>query len=161
VHRRSAFALSIALVCAVSVAGGAYGTDDTPAGGGLHLRITPLTRGVVPNGRFAARFSVNYSGPGRSGDIFLSFLAVDGHAKELKPKLSAVGLRLRKPSVAGATSVLVNGVSSGGTRIIKATFALRTDGKVCVRSPQAWLVENPSDYKARAGALCNYVIRHG
>jgi hypothetical protein len=86
---------------------------------------------------------------------------VDGHAKKLKPNLSAAGLRLRRPSVAGATSVLVNGVSSGGTRIIKATFALRTDGKVCVRSPQAWLVENPSDYKARAGALCNYVIRHG
>ncbi len=151
----------ITLVCGVSVTAGAYGSDDTPAGGGLHLRITPLTRGVVPNGRFVARFSVNYSGPGRSGDIFLSFVAVDGHAKKLKPNLSAAGLRLRRPSVAGATSVLVNGVSSGGTRIIKATFALRTDGKVCVRSPQAWLVENPSDYKARAGALCNYVIRHG
>jgi hypothetical protein len=161
VHRRSAFALSITLVCAVSVAGGAYGSDDTPAGGGLHLRISPLTSGVVPSGRFVARFSVNYSGPGRSGDIFLSFVAVDGHAKKLKPRLGAVGLRLRRPFVPGATSVLVDGVSSGGTRIIRATFALRPDGKVCVRSPQAWLVENPSDYKARAGALCNYVIRHG
>lgn len=127
----------------------------------MHLRITPLTRGAVPNGRFVARFSVNYSGPGRSGDIFLSFVAMDGHAKKLKPNLSAAGLRLRRPSVAGATSVLVNGVSSGGTRIIKATFALRTDGKVCVRSPRAWLVENPADYKARAAALCNYVSRRG
>jgi hypothetical protein len=161
VHRRSAFAVSLTLVCAVSVTAGAYGSDDTPAGGGLHLRITPLTRGVVPNGRFVARFSVNYSGPGRSGDIFLSFVAVDGHAKKLRPKVTAAGLRLRRPSVAGATNVLVNGVSSGGTRIIRATFALRTDGKVCVRSSQAWLVENPADYKARAGVLCNYVIRRG
>ena len=161
VHRRSAFALWLTLVCTLSVASGAYGTDDTPAGAGLHLRVTPLTRGVVPNGRFVTRFSVNYSGPGRSGEIFLSFVAADGHARTLKPRVMARGLRLRRPSVPGATSMVMNGVSSGGTRIIKATFTLRTDGKLCVRSSQAWLVDNPSDFRAKAGAFCNYVIRHG
>jgi hypothetical protein len=161
VRRRSALALLVTLVCAICGASSAYGTDDTPAGAGLHLRVAPLTRGVIPNGRFVVRFSVNYSGPGRSGDIFLTFVAADGRKGKLKPKVSAVGLRLRRPYVPGATSMLVNGVSSRGTRIIRATFTLRVDGKICVRSSQAWLVENPSDFRARVGALCNYVIRHG
>lgn len=160
-HRRSAFALSITLFCAVSWASGAYGTDDTPAGAGLHLRVAPQARGVVPHGRFVVRFSVNYSGPGRSGDIFLSFVAVDSHARKLVPNVTAPGLRLKRPYVAGATSMLVNGVSSRGIRIVRATFTLRADGKICVRSARAWLVENPSDFKARAGAFCNYVSRHG
>ena len=64
---KPALALLVTLVCAIWAASSAYGTDDTPAGAGLHLRVAPLTRGVVPNGRFVARFSVNYSGPGRSG----------------------------------------------------------------------------------------------
>jgi hypothetical protein len=161
VLRRSALGLLTTLVCAVCATSGAYGTDDTPAGAGLHLRIAPLTRGVVPNGRFVMRFSVNYSGPGRSGDIFLTFVAADSHARKLKPRVSAAGLRLKRPYVSGATSMVVNGVSSRGTRVVKATFTLRADGKICVRSPQAWLVENPSDFKARARVVCNYVIRRG
>jgi len=160
VRRRSALALVLTLAFAIW-ASGAYGTDDTPAGAGLHLRVAPLTRGVVPNSRFVVHFSVNYSGPGRSGDIFLSFVAADGHARRLEPKLSAAGLRLRRPYVPGATSMLVNGVSSRGTRIVKATFTLRADGKICVRSSRAWLVENPTDFKARTGAFCNYVSRRG
>jgi hypothetical protein len=153
---RSALALLITLVCASGAVSGAYGSDDTPAGAGLHLRVTPVTKGVVPNGRFVARFSVNYSGPGRSGDIFLSFVAVDGHARKLKANVSAAGVRPRRPYVPGATSVLVNGVSSGGTRFIRATFTLGADGKICVRSSRAWLVENPSDFRAKVGAFCNY-----
>ena len=158
---KSALALLVTLVCAIWAASSAYGTDDTPAGAGLHLRVAPLTRGVVPNGRLVVRFSVNYSGPGRSGDIFLTFVAADSHARKLEPKVSAVGLRLRRPYVLGATSMLVNGVSSRGTRTVKATFTLRADGKICVRSSQAWLVENPSDFRAKVGPRCNYVIRHG
>jgi hypothetical protein len=161
VRRRSVLAFFLTLFCTVCAVSGAYGTDDTPAGAGLHLRVTPLTRGVVPNGRFVARFSVNYSGPGRSGDIFLSFVATDGHARKLEPRISAAGLRVKRPYVSGATSMLVNGVSSRGTRIVRAAFTLRADGKICVRSARAWLVENPSDFKARGGAFCNYVIRHG
>ena len=159
--RRSALGFVTTLVCAVCATSGAYGTDDTPAGAGLHLRIAPLTRGVVPNGRFVMRFSVNYSGPGRSGDIVLTFVATDSHSRKLKPQVTAAGLRLKRPYVSGATSMLVNGVSSRGTRVVKATFTLRADGKICVRGSQAWLVENPSDFKARVRALCNYVIPHG
>jgi hypothetical protein len=155
VRRRSTLVFLLALVSVTAGASSAYGTDDTPAGAGLHLRITRLTKGVVPNGRFVARFSVNYSGPGRSGDIFLSFVARDSHARKLTPKLNAAGLRLRKSHAPGATSMLVNGVSSRGTRLIRATFALLGDGKICVRSSRAWLVENPTDFKARAAALCN------
>src|SRR5437588_8695707 len=88
----------------------AYSTDDTPAGAGLHLRVARVTRGVVPNGRFVARFSVNYSGPGKSGDIFLSFVAVDGHGRKLAPTMRAAGLRLRRPYLPGATSMLIAGV---------------------------------------------------
>jgi hypothetical protein len=159
-RRVSILVMPVAVTCAICAASSAYGTDDTPAGAGLHLRVAPLTRGVVPHGRFVARLSVNYSGPGRSGDIFLSFVAVDGHARKLKPNITAAGLRLKRSYVPGATSMLVSGVSSRGTRIVKATFTLRADGKICVRSARAWLVENPSDFKARAGTLCNYVIRH-
>jgi len=144
---------AVAGVCAVSTS---FGADDTPAGGGLHLRVTPLTRGVVPNGPFVARFSVNYSGPGRSGDIFLTFVAVDGHTRKLTPTVQAPGVRFRKPYSPGATSFLVRGVNSAGTRVVRASFALRADGKICVRNSRAWLVENPSDYKARAGTFCNY-----
>ena len=125
------------LISAVCATSGAYGTDDTPAGAGLHLRIAPLTRGVVPNGRFVMRFSVNYSGPGRSGDIVLTFVATDSHSRKLKPQVTAAGLRLKRPYVSGATSMLVNGVSSRGTRVVKATFTLRADGKICVRGSQA------------------------
>lgn len=160
-RRTLALVIPAALTCLIYVASSVYGADDTPAGAGLHLRVTPLTRGVVPNGRFVVRFSVNYSGPGRSGDIFLSFVAVDGHARKLKPTLRAAGLRWRRPYVAGATSILVDGVSSRGSRIVRATFTLRAEGKICVRGTRAWLVENPSDFKARAGSFCNYVIRHG
>lgn len=153
---RSALALVITLACATCATSSVYGADDTPAGAGLHLRVTPLTKGVVPNSRFVTRFSVNYSGPGRSGDILLTFVAVDGHARKLKPRISAPGVRLRRPYAPGATSMLVNGVSSAGTRFIRATFTLRADGKICVRNAQAWLVENPSDFRARLGSFCNY-----
>jgi hypothetical protein len=144
---------AVAVMCAVS---SSFGADDTPAGGGLHLRVTPLTRGVAPNGLFIVRFSVNYSGPGRSGDIFLTFVAVDGHTRKLTPTLQAPGVRFRKPSSPGATSFVVKGINSAGTRVVRATFALRADGKICVRNSRAWLVENPSDYKARIGTFCNY-----
>jgi hypothetical protein len=159
--RTSILVVPVAVTCAICAASSAYGTDDTPAGTGLHLRVAPQKRGVVPHGRFVVRFSVNYSGPGRSGDIFLSFVAVDSHARKLVPNITAAGLRLKRSYVVGATSMLVNGVSSRGTRIVRATFTLRPDGTICVRSARAWLVENPSDFKARAGAFCNYVIRHG
>jgi hypothetical protein len=152
----SASALFVTLVLAVCAASTAYAFDDTPTGGGLHLRVAPLTRGVAPNRPFVVRFSVNYSGPGRSGDIFLTFVATDSHAKKLTPTLQAAGVRFRKPSSPGATSFLVRGVSSRATRIVRATFALRGDGKLCVRNSRAWLVENPSDYKARVGTFCNY-----
>lgn len=154
-------AVAAAATCLICGAPGAYGSDDTPAGAGLHLRVTPLTHGVVPNGRFVARFSVNYSGPGRSGDIFLTFVAVDAHARKLKPTLRASGLRLRRPYTRGATSMLIAGVSSGGTRLIRATFALGSDGKICVRRPRSWLVENPADFQAKTGGFCNYVSRRG
>jgi hypothetical protein len=144
---------AVATLCAVS---SGFGADDTPAGGGLHLRATPLPTGVAANGPFVVRFSVNYSGPGRSGDILLTFVAVDGHARKLTPTLQAPGVRFRKPFSPGATSFLVRGVNSAGTRIVRATFALRADGKICVRNSRAWLVENPSDYKARIGTFCNY-----
>jgi hypothetical protein len=147
------FSAAAAMILTVSLASG---SDDTPVGAGLHLRVTPLTRGVVPNGRFAARFSVNYSGPGRSGDIFLTFVAVDGHGRKLKPRLSAAGVRLQRPYRLGATSMLVNGVSSAGTRFVRATFTLRADGKICVRNAQAWLLQNPDDFRARVGTFCNY-----
>ena len=153
-RRALALVVPVALTSLIYAASTAYGTDDTPAGAGLHLRVAPLTRGVVPNGRFVARFSVNYSGPGRSGDIFLSFVAVDGHGRKLTPKMRAPGLRLRRPYLPGATSMLVAGVSSGGTRFIRATFTFRADGKICVRRPQAWLVDNPSDFRARTGGFC-------
>ena len=90
-----------------------------------------------------------------------SFVATDGHARKLEPRISAAGLRVKRPYISGATTMLVNGVSSRGTRVVKATFTLRADGKICVRGSQAWLVENPSDFKARVRALCNYVIPHG
>jgi hypothetical protein len=155
-HRSKILAIPAAVACLVCAASSAYGSDDTPAGGGLHLRVAPLTRGVVRNGQFRVRFSVNYSGPGNSGDIFLTFVAVDGHARKLTPTLQAPGVRFRRPYTPGATTFLVRGVSSAGTRVVRATFALRADGKICVRSPRAWLVENPSDYKARTAAFCNY-----
>src|SRR5439155_16934371 len=103
VLRRSALGFVTTLVCAVCATSGAYGTDDTPAGAGLHLRIAPLTRGVVPNGQFVVRFSVNYSGPGRSGDIGLTFVATASHSRKLKPQVTAAGLRLKRPYVSGAT----------------------------------------------------------
>jgi hypothetical protein len=65
-------------------------------------------------------------------------------------------VRFRKPSSPGATSFVVKGINSAGTRVVRATFALRADGKICVRNSRAWLVENPSDYKARIGTFCNY-----
>ena len=139
--------------CLTSLASGA---DDTPSGGGLHLRLTPLTRGVLPNSRFVARFSVNYSGPGRSGDIFLTFVADDSHGRKLKARLTAPGLRVRHSYSPGATSMLVNGVSSARTRFVRATFMLRADGKICVRNARAWLVENPADFHARLSGFCNY-----
>jgi len=154
---RRALALTLcaatAAICSASLASGA---DDTPAGAGLHLRVTPLTRGVVPNGPFVARFSVNYSGPGRSGDIFLTFVAMDGYGRKLKPRIKAVGFRLQRPYRPGATSMLVSGVGSAGTRSLRATFTLRADGKICVRNPQAWLLENPDDFRARFRGFCNY-----
>jgi hypothetical protein len=153
---RSALVLVALLVCLLSTASSAYSFDDTPAGGGLHLRLASLTRGVVPNRPYVVRFSVNYSGPGNSGDIFLTFVATDGQARKLTPTIQAPGVRFRKPYSRGATSLLVKGVGSGATRIIRATFALRADGKICIRNSRAWLVENPSDYKARVGPLCNY-----
>ena len=158
-RRRSAFAFLVTVFCALCASSGAYGTDDTPAGAGLHLRVTPLTTGLVPNGRFVVRFSVNYSGPGRSGDIFLSFVAADGHAKKLTPKVVAKGLRLKKRDAYGTTSMLVAGVSSGRTRMIKATYTLRADGKICVRSSRAWVVNNPSEFNVKAKPFCNYVSR--
>jgi hypothetical protein len=115
-----------------------------------------LSTGVVPNGRLVARFSVNYSGPGRSGDIFMSFVAKDSRGRKLSPTIQAAGVRFQKPYSPGATSLLVTGVSSGGTRLVRATFALRSDGKICVRTPRAWLVENPADYRAKIGTFCNY-----
>jgi hypothetical protein len=154
-----AFAFLITVFCAIGASSSAYGTDDTPAGAGLHLRVTPLTRGLVPNGRFVVRFSVNYSGPGRSGDIFLSFVAADGHAKQLTPKVVAKGLRLKKRDAYGTTSMLVAGVSSGRTRMVRATYSLRADGKICVRRSQAWVVNNPSEFKANAKPFCNYTIQ--
>jgi len=160
VRRRSAFAFLVTVFCALCASSGAYGTDDTPAGAGLHLRITPLSKGLAPNGRFIVHVSVNYSGPGRSGDIFVSFVATDGQAKKLKPKVLAAGLRLKRPDAAGTTSMLVAGVGSGRTRMIRATYTLRADGKICVRSSQAWVVANPSEFRARAKGFCNYVTRH-
>ena len=144
---------AVAAICTASLA---HGTDDTPAGAGLHLRVAPLTRGVIPNGRFVARFSVNYSGPGRSGDIFLTFVAVDSHSRKLKPRFKAAGVRLQRPYRPRSTSLLVNGVSSAGTRLLRATFALRADGKICVRNAQAWLLTNPDDFRSRVGGFCNY-----
>jgi hypothetical protein len=156
VRGRPALALVITLACATCATSSVYGADDTPAGAGLNLRLTPLTKGVAPNGRFVTRFSMNYSGPGRSGDIFLTFVAVDGHARKLTPTVQAPGVRFRKPYTPGATSFLVRGVNSAGTRVVRATFALRADGKICVRNARAWLIENPSDYRARTGTFCNY-----
>ena len=154
---RRALALIVSTaMAAVCAASSSFGADDTPAGGGLHLRATPLTRGVTPNGSFVVRFSVNYSGPGNSGDIFLTFVAVDGHVRKLTPTLQAPGVRFRKPYSPGATSFLIRGVNSAGTRFVRATFALRADGKICVRNSRAWLVDNPSDYRARRGTFCNY-----
>jgi hypothetical protein len=154
--RRGLALIVSAAVIVLWAVSSSFGADDTPAGGGLHLRITSLTRGVTPNGPFVMRFSVNYSGPGRSGDIFLTFVAVDGHARNLTPTLQAPGVRFRKPFSPGATSFLVRGVNSAGTRVVRATFALRADGKLCVRNSRAWLVENSSDYRARIGSFCNY-----
>jgi len=144
---------AVGVICATSIA---FGADDTPAGAGLHLRVTPLTRGVPASGRFVARFSVNYSGPGRSGDIFLTFIAADSHGRKLKPRISAAGVRRQRPYRRGATSMLVNGVGSAGTRLIRATFTLRADGKICVRNAQAWLLTNPDDFRAKVGGFCNY-----
>jgi hypothetical protein len=153
---RRALALTTLGAIAVICAAIASGADDTPAGAGLHLRVMSTTGRVVPNGKFVARFSVNYSGPGRSGDIFLTFVAMDGQARKLAPRITAAGVRLRRPYTRGATSVLVSGVSSAGTRIIRATFTLRADGKICVRNARAWLVVNPSDFRARTAGFCNY-----
>lgn len=154
---RRALALIVsAAVGATWVASNSFGADDTPAGGGLHLRVTRLTRGVAPNGPFVVRFSVNYSGPGRSGDIFLTFVAVDGHTRKLAPTLQAPGVRFRRPYSPGATSFVVKGVNSGGTRLVRATFALRADGKICVRTSRAWLVESRANYRARIRTFCNY-----
>jgi hypothetical protein len=155
--RRAHVLALLAAACLIYAAATAYGADDTPAGAGLHLRVAPVTRGVVPYGKFVARFSVNYSGPGNSGDIFLSFVAVDGQNRKLGVKLSAPGLRRQRPSVPHAASMLVRGVSSAGTRFVRATFSLRADGKICVRNSRAWLVDNPSDFRARTGGFCNYV----
>ena len=99
---------------------------------------------------------MNYSGPGSSGDIFLTFVATDSHGRKLSPTIQAAGVRFRKPYSPGASSLLVNGVSSGNTRQVRATFALHSDGKICVRAARAWLVENPADYRARTGTFCNY-----
>jgi hypothetical protein len=154
--RRALALILCTAAAAIYTASLASGADDTPAGAGLHLRMTPLTRGVVPDGRYVARFSVNYSGPGRSGDIFLTFVAADGHGRKLKPRVSAAGMRMQRPYRRGATSVLVSGVSSAGTRDVRATFTLRADGKICVRNAQAWLLENPEDFRARVGGFCNY-----
>jgi hypothetical protein len=154
--RRALVLLIPAAVGVIWLTSIAFGADDSPAGAGLHLRVTPLTRGVLPTGRFVARFSVNYSGPGRSGDIFLTFVAADGHGRKLRPHISAAGVRRQRPYRPGATSVLVNGVGSAGTRLVRATFTLRADGKICVRNAQAWLLANPDDFRAKVGGFCNY-----